>query len=95
MLLEGGRCGRYPGLEAELDWALSWHVPDAQWGGHSLLMAVRGSDTTALGGWALTPESRASRRILITVKIMCVEKTLESPLDSKVIQPVHPEGNQS
>ena len=26
---------------------------------------------------------------------MVLEKTLESPLDSKEIQPVHPEGNQS
>ena len=26
---------------------------------------------------------------------MVLEKTLESPLDSKDIQPVHPEGNQS
>ena len=62
---------------------------------HSLPMAVRGSDTTALGGWALMPESRAFRRILITVKIMCVEKTLESPLDCKEIQPVNPKGDQS
>ena len=26
---------------------------------------------------------------------MLLEKTLESPLDSKEIQPVHPKGNQS
>ena len=26
---------------------------------------------------------------------MVLEKTLESPLDCKAIQPVHPEGNQS
>ena len=26
---------------------------------------------------------------------MALEKTLESPLDCKEIQPVHPEGNQS
>ena len=26
---------------------------------------------------------------------MVLEKTLESPLDSKAIQPVHPKGNQS
>ena len=26
---------------------------------------------------------------------MVLEKTLESPLDSKDIQPVHPKGNQS
>ena len=26
---------------------------------------------------------------------MVLEKTLESPLDSREIQPVHPEGNQS
>ena len=26
---------------------------------------------------------------------MVLEKTLESPLDSKEIQPVHPKGNQS
>ena len=26
---------------------------------------------------------------------MVLEKTLESPLDCKVIQPVHPKGNQS
>ena len=28
-------------------------------------------------------------------KSMVLEKTLESPLDCKKIQPVHPEGNQS
>ena len=41
------------------------------------------------------PDSRAFRRISITVKIRYVEKTLESPLDCKEIQPVHPKGNQS
>ena len=28
-------------------------------------------------------------------ELWCLEKTLESPLDCKVIQPVHPKGNQS
>ena len=28
-------------------------------------------------------------------KLIWLEKTLESPLDSKEIQPVHPKGNQS
>ena len=28
-------------------------------------------------------------------KLCCLEKTLENPLDCKVIQPVHPKGNQS
>ena len=28
-------------------------------------------------------------------KLWCLEKTLESPLDCKEIQPVHPKGGQS
>ena len=28
-------------------------------------------------------------------ELWCLEKTLESPLDCKEIQPVHPKGNQS
>ena len=28
-------------------------------------------------------------------ELWCLEKTLESPLDFKEIQPVHPKGNQS
>ena len=28
-------------------------------------------------------------------ELRCLEKTLESPLDGKEIQPVHPKGNQS
>ena len=31
----------------------------------------------------------------IILKSMVLEKTLESPLDYKEIQPVHPKGNQS
>ena len=33
--------------------------------------------------------------ILPYIRIRYMEKTLESPLDSKEIQPVHPKGNQS
>ena len=73
-----------------------WHVPGAQWGGPLAAHGCQGlPNTTALGGWVLMPDSRAFRRISITVKIRCVEKTLESPLDCKEIQPVHPKGNQS
>ena len=36
---------------------------------------------------------KAERRRIDAFELL--EKTLESPLDSKTIQPVHPEGNQS
>ena len=36
---------------------------------------------------------KAERRRIDTFELL--EKTLESPLDSKEIQPVYPEGNQS
>ena len=35
------------------------------------------------------------RRIKLSLWTVVLEKTLESPLDSKEIQPVHPKGNQS
>ena len=38
---------------------------------------------------------KAERRRLGASELWCVEKTLESPLDCKEIQPVHPKGNQS
>ena len=37
-----------------------------------------------------------NRRIMQkNFELWCLGKTLESPLDSKEIQPVHPKGNQS
>ena len=38
---------------------------------------------------------KAERRRMGASELWCVEKTLESPLDCKEIQPVHPKGNQS
>ena len=38
---------------------------------------------------------KAKRRRIDASELWCWEKTLESPLDCKEIQPVHPEGNQS
>ena len=38
---------------------------------------------------------KAERRRLDAFELWYWEKTLESPLDCKEIQPVHPEGNQS
>ena len=38
---------------------------------------------------------KAERRRIDAFELWCWEKTLESPLDSKEIQPVHPKGNQS
>ena len=35
------------------------------------------------------------QRKLSAEKLMLLEKTLESPLDCKEIQPVHPKGDQS
>ena len=42
--------------------------------------------------WELTIQLSTKELMLLTVVL---EKTLESPLDSKEIQPVHPKGNQS
>ena len=38
---------------------------------------------------------KAERQIIDAFEPMVLEKTLESPLDCKEIQPVHPKGNQS
>ena len=42
-----------------------------------------------LGGFKITADDDCSHEITV------LEKTLESPLDCKEIQPVHPKGNQS
>ena len=38
---------------------------------------------------------KAERRRIDAFELWCWEKTLESPLDCKEIQPVHPKGDQS
>ena len=38
---------------------------------------------------------KAEHRRIDAFELWCWEKTLESPLDCKEIQPVHPKGNQS
>ena len=41
------------------------------------------------------PERKLSAEELMLLKCVVLEKTLESPLDCKEIQPVHPKGDQS
>ena len=43
-------------------------------------------------GWTI---KKAEHQRINAFKLWCVEKTLESPLDCKEIQPVHPKENQS
>ena len=43
-------------------------------------------------GWTV---KKAERRKIDAFETMVLEKTLESPLDCKEIQPVHPKGDQS
>ena len=38
---------------------------------------------------------KAEHQIIGAFELWCLVKTLESPLDCKEIQPVHPKGNQS
>ena len=38
---------------------------------------------------------KAGHQRIDTFEMVVLEKTLENPLDSKEIQPVHPKGNQS
>ena len=38
---------------------------------------------------------KAEHQRIDAFELWCLEKTLESPLDCKKIQPVHPKGNQS
>ena len=38
---------------------------------------------------------KAERRRIDAFELWLLEKTLENPLDSKEIKPVHPKGNQS
>ena len=42
--------------------------------------------------WAI---KKAESQKIDTFELVVLEKTLESPLDCKEIQPVHPKGNQS
>ena len=42
--------------------------------------------------WTVTT---AERQRIDAFELWCLEKTLESPLDCKEIQPVHPKGDQS
>ena len=44
------------------------------------------------GSWAI---KKAERQKIYAFELWCWEKTLESPLDCKEIQPFHPKGNQS
>ena len=43
-------------------------------------------------GWTI---KKAEHQRINAFKLWCVEKTLESPLDCKEIQPAHPKENQS
>ena len=45
-----------------------------------------------LESWTI---KKAERRRIDALELLCWSKTLESPLDSKEIQPVHPKGDQS
>ena len=38
---------------------------------------------------------KAEHQRIDAFELWCMEKTLESPLDCREIQPVHPKGNQS
>ena len=44
---------------------------------------------------ALFNEKKAERQRTVAFVLLVLEKTLESPLDCKEIQPVHPKGDQS
>ena len=44
------------------------------------------------GSWTI---KKAECRRIDAFELWCWEKTLESPLDCKKIQPIHPKGNQS
>ena len=43
-------------------------------------------------GWTI---KKAYHRRIDAFKLLVLEKTLESPLECKEIQPIHPKGNQS
>ena len=59
-------------------------VGQAEWKFHNLCLAVR--------MWELDHKEALKNRCF---QIVVIEKTLESPLDCKEIQPVHPKENQS
>ena len=46
-------------------------------------------------GCAIWTIKKAERRRIDTFELVVLEKTFESPLDCKEIQPVHPKGDQS
>ena len=46
-------------------------------------------------GYEIWTIKKAEHQRINAFKLWCVEKTLESPLDCKEIQPFHPKGNQS
>ena len=68
-----------------------------QWLGKSTELDMRlgsllGSCSSTLGFISF---KALSEKLIDAFELWCWEKTLESPLDSKEIQPFHPKGNQS
>ena len=68
---------------------------------HRLYFANKGLPNQGYGfpvvmyGCASWTVKKAECRRIDAFELCCWEKTLESSLDSKEIQPVHPKGNQS
>ena len=48
--------------------------------------------TNGCASWTI---KKAEHQRIDAFELWCLEKTLESPLDSKEIQPLHPKGNRS
>ena len=79
---------------------ISWELPRTKWGGswlQNLLCMEHSYDSCSIEHSVIKPESWTKK---LSTKNWCfwtvvLQKTLESPLDCKEIQPVHSEGDQS
>ena len=57
-------------------------------------VSVGGSELSSYTAISATPQGMAFEMVILSWAIWVLEKTSESPLDSKEIQPVNPKGNQ-
>ena len=58
-------------------------------------MSVGGSELSTYTAISATPQDIDFEMVTLSWVIWVLEKTSESPLDSKEIQPVNPKGSQS
>ena len=87
-MIKGGNIA-FLGQEANFNWAL-WRREEARVTNFKEVVFLRSLFFTSLHQY-----KEISLLGFVRLQVTMLEKTLESPLDCKEIQPVHPKGNQS